>query len=68
MVTRDTIRNLRPGNRLEIQCDSAGDLLSSYMTAYQIRKELGFDKNTMVISMSVTTNKVIIEYKKGVSP
>ncbi len=65
MVTRDTIRNLRPGNRLVIQCDGAADLDSSYMTAYQIRRELGLDKATMAISRSVTTNTVVVEYKKG---
>lgn len=68
MVTRDTIRNLRPGNKLEIQCSGAADLDSSYMTAYQVRKELGLDNNTLVISKSAPACKIIVEYRKGGAP
>lgn len=65
MVTRDAIRNLRPGNRLEIQCESAADLDSTYQTIYQMRKEMGLCKEVMPISRLAPKSMVIVEYKKG---
>lgn len=65
MVTRDAIRNLKPGNRLEIQCESAADLDSTYQTVYQMRKEMGLNKEVMPISRLGAKMMVIVEYRKG---
>lgn len=65
MVTRDAIRNLKPGNRLEIQCENAADLDSTYQTIYQMRREMGLSKDVMPISRIVTRTMVVVEYRKG---
>lgn len=63
MVTRDAIRNLKPGNRLEIQCKNTADLDSTYQTAWQMRNEMGISKDTMTISRIGTRQMVVVEYK-----
>lgn len=65
MVTKDTIRNLRPGYKLTIECDGAADLDSTYQTAWRTRKEMGISKDVMVISRIGPSETVIVEYKKG---
>ncbi len=65
MVTRDTIRNLKPGYKLSIECSGSADLDSTYQTAYQVRKELGIPKDVMVISRLGTQNMVVVDYRKG---
>lgn len=65
MVTRDAIRNLKPGNRLEIQCENAADLDSTYQTVYQMRREMGLSKDTMPISRLGAKTMVVVEYRKG---
>lgn len=65
MVTRDTIRNLKPGYKLTIECSGAADLDSTYQTAYQVRKELGLSKDAMSISRLGSQNMVVVEYRKG---
>lgn len=65
MVTRDTIRNLKPGYKLAIECSGSADLDSTYQTAYQVRKELGIPRDVMVISRLGTQNMVVVDYRKG---
>ncbi|MDE5886479.1 MAG: hypothetical protein K2H46_02705 [Muribaculaceae bacterium] len=67
MVTRDAIRNLRPGNRLEVRCEDAADLDSSYQTIYQMRKEMGLSKDIMPISRFGPKTMVVVEYRKEAS-
>lgn len=67
MVTRDAIRNLRPGNRLEVRCKDAADLDSTYQTIYQMRREMGLSKDIMPISRLGLKTMVIVEYRKEAS-
>ena len=65
MVKRDAIRNLSPGNKLLISCDSAAELNSAYQTAYQMRQEVGLSKDELSISKLATEMVVVTEYQKG---
>ncbi|MDE6649650.1 MAG: hypothetical protein K2K45_06950 [Muribaculaceae bacterium] len=64
MVTRESIRNLLPGQKLTIECSGTADLDSTYQTAWQVRKELGLSKDVMPISRLGSQNIVIVEHRK----
>ena len=61
MVKREAIRNLCPGNTLEIKCADAADLDSTYQTAMQVRREKGLTGEAMPITRSGPTCTVIIK-------
>lgn len=67
MVTRESIRNLLPGQKLTIECSGTADLDSTYQTAWQVRKELGLPKEVMPISRLGSQNVVVVERKKDLT-
>lgn len=65
MLSKEQVKELKPGQTLVIECVDAAELKSSWQTAYQARKELGYDKKTMRISQSYVSMKVEVELKRG---
>ncbi|MDE6338545.1 MAG: hypothetical protein K2K97_02010, partial [Muribaculaceae bacterium] len=63
--TKEQVKEVKPCQTLVIECGDAAELNSSWQTAYQARRELGYDKTTMRISQSYVSMKVEVELKRG---